>query len=137
MFYDLREKIISFVTSRFLVPFLMLAVIFFVLIARIFKLQIVNGDSYRANFTLSIEKQVNIPSTRGNIYDRNGELLAYNKLAYSVTITDTIESGSTKNRELNEIVLKTVDIIEGNGDSVITNATDRKSLISIPTSRTA
>ena len=119
MFYDLREKIISFVTSRFLVPFLMLAVIFFVLIARIFKLQIVNGDSYRANFTLSIEKQVNIPSTRGNIYDRNGELLAYNKLAYSVTITDTIESGSTKNRELNEIVLKTVDIIEGNGDSVI------------------
>ena len=35
------------------------------------------------------------------IYDRNGNLLAYNELAYSIKIEDTFESsGNQKNREL-------------------------------------
>ena len=36
-----------------------------------------------------IEKTVTTPGTRGNIYDRNGNLLAYNELAYAVTVQDT------------------------------------------------
>mgnify|MGYP002235230445 CR=1 FL=1 len=34
------------------------------------------------------EKLVTTPGTRGNIYDRNGNLLAYNQLAYAVAIQD-------------------------------------------------
>ena len=42
-------------------------------------------------------------STRGNIYDRNGELLADNELAYSITIEDNGSYSSTdkKNESLN------------------------------------
>ena len=119
MFSEVREKIIRFLTSRFFVPFLFLILIGCTLIVRIFSLQIVHGDEYFDHFTLSIEKELSIPGTRGNIYDRNGELLAYNELAYSVTITDTIESGSGKNETLNAIIMNMIRIIEKNGDTVI------------------
>ncbi|MCR5012087.1 MAG: penicillin-binding protein [Lachnospiraceae bacterium] len=121
MFEEIKARIVSFLTSRFLLPFIMLGLFMAVLISKIFSLQIVNGDYYRSNFTLSIEKQVSLPSTRGNIYDRNGVLLAYNELAYSVTITDTIESGSSKNRQLNDIIIKAVRIIEKHNDSIISD----------------
>ncbi len=115
----LREKLFRFYTSRYLVPYLLLIVVFCVLLGRVFKLQIVQGEDYMDNFTLSIEKELSLPGTRGNIYDRNGVLLAYNELAYSVTITDTIESGSGKNEKLNGIILDMVRMIEANGDQVL------------------
>ena len=36
---------------------------------------------------MKIQKPISVDATRGNIYDCNGELLAYNKLAYSIVIT--------------------------------------------------
>ncbi|MBO6297518.1 MAG: penicillin-binding protein [Lachnospiraceae bacterium] len=119
MLMFLREKLLRFYTSRYLVPYLLLIIVFCVLLGRVFSLQIVQGDDYMDNFTLSIEKEISLPGTRGNIYDRNGELLAYNELAYSVTITDTIESGSGKNEKLNGIILEMVRMIEANGDHVL------------------
>ena len=59
-----------------------------ILIYRVFSLQIVHGQTYLDDFQLKIEKERSIASARGNIYDRNGNLLAYNELAYSVTIED-------------------------------------------------
>ena len=52
-----------------------------ILVSRLFLLQIVEGESYLNNFKLKIRKERTISSTRGKIYDRNGELLAYNELA--------------------------------------------------------
>lgn len=54
--------------------------------------------------------------------DRNGVLLAYNELAYSITIEDNSEyTGSEKNRELNKEIGQIIEIVESNGDSVISN----------------
>ncbi|MCR5250919.1 MAG: penicillin-binding protein [Lachnospiraceae bacterium] len=99
----------------------MLIVMCAVLITSVFRLQIVHGKEYEQNFKLTSEKDIRIPGSRGNIYDRNGELLAYNELAYSVTITDTIESGSGKNDELNRIILRMIRLIEKNGDEVFSD----------------
>ena len=57
--------------------------------------------------------------TRGNIYDKNGKLLAYNELAYSVTIEDNYSDSTDKNKELNKEITKIIKIVESNGDSVI------------------
>jgi penicillin-binding protein 2 len=92
-----------------------------VLIYRLFDLQIVNGQSYVENFRLMIEKEKVIQGTRGNIYDRNGNLIAYNELAYTVTIEDVYESGSTKNEELNATLYKLIHMIEDNGDNVVSD----------------
>ena len=101
---------------------LILAVLFVAisgaLIFRLFNLQIVNGAQYLEDFTLKIQKEKSISSTRGNIYDREGKVLAHNKLAYNVTIEDVYESGSKKNEALNETLLKMIHIIESCGDEV-------------------
>ena len=90
-----------------------------ILIYRVFSLQIVNGQTYLDDFQLKIEKERSIKSARGNIYDRNGNLLAYNELAYSVTIEDVYESGRFKNRNINQTLFNVIKMIEKNGDSVI------------------
>ena len=61
-----------------------------VLVQKLFDLQIVNGEQYLTQYVSKIKKTVYTPGTRGNIYDCNGKILAYNQLAYSVTIEDNI-----------------------------------------------
>ncbi len=119
MFSNFREWLIRFVTSRFFILTLLVIGLGTILIYRLFELQIVEGESYMNNFKLKIRKERSLASTRGNIYDSNGELLAYNELAYSVTIEDVYESGSTKNEELNATINLLIEMIEGNGDQII------------------
>ncbi|MBE5895057.1 MAG: penicillin-binding protein [Lachnospiraceae bacterium] len=118
MLYDIRDRIINFISSRVFLLFVALIIVASVLINRIFQLQIVHGSEYLNNFTLSIEKEVSLPSTRGNIYDRNGVLLAYNELAYSVCITDTIESGNGKNERLNTIIYNMMLLLNETGEEI-------------------
>ncbi|MCM1063681.1 MAG: penicillin-binding transpeptidase domain-containing protein [Eubacterium sp.] len=121
MFDEFKDKIISILTSRLTLLTLLFCVLGGVLIYRCFDLQIVHGEEYLNDFILQIEKTRDIASTRGNIYDRNGELLAYNELAYSVKIEDVFESGSSKNRNLNETIFRLIQMVEKNGDNVITD----------------
>lgn len=92
-----------------------------ILIYRLFDLQIVNGESYLENFSLMIKKEKVIAGTRGSIYDRNGNILAYNELAYSVIIEDVYESDSTKNERINTTLAKVIHMVEGNGDTVVSD----------------
>lgn len=121
MFKKLKEALFNMVTSRLLLLFIAFTAMAVILIYRLFNLQIVNGESYLNNFQLKIQKEKIIEGTRGNIYDRNGNLLAYNELAYSVTIEDVYESGKAKNKALNNTLYKLIHMIEGNGDSVISD----------------
>ena len=113
------DNYINSTVGRTLVFGIFLLIIAGILLSRIFFLQIVNGEEALADFTLKIRKERTINSTRGKIYDRNGKLLAYNELAYNVTIEDVYESGSTKNSELNSTLMKTIHILETNGDRTI------------------
>lgn len=98
--------------------FLIFGIFAGILIFRIFDLQIIKGQDYIDNFELKIKKERTIEATRGNIYDCNGILLAYNELAYSVTIEDVFESGKNKNYNLNNTIYKTIKIVEDNGDKI-------------------
>ncbi|MDD6193705.1 MAG: penicillin-binding transpeptidase domain-containing protein [Lachnospiraceae bacterium] len=91
-----------------------------VLIIRLFILQIVNGSQYQANYDLKVEKTESIDAARGCIYDRNGEVLAYNKLAYAITIEDSgsYESSDDRNEKLNSEIATIINHIEKNGDKI-------------------
>lgn len=115
----LKENIFNMVTSRLIVLILVLLGMGGYLIYTIFQLQIVNGEEYFNNFQLRITKTRTIEATRGNIYASNGELLAYNELAYSVTIEDVYESGRSKNANLNNTIYQLIRMIEQNGDHII------------------
>ena len=110
--------------SRLVVLILVFCMTSLVLIGRLFYLQIVRGEDYLENYELQIRRTNEIAATRGNIYDRNGNLIAYNELAYSVTIADTVSTDTgadEKNEILNNILDSVLTIVEANGDSVIDN----------------
>lgn len=121
MFDELKDKLICFVTNRLIVFTLLFGLLCGVLIYRCFNLQIVHGQQYLDEFVLEIEKTRDISSTRGNIYDRNGNLLAYNELAYSVKIEDVFEAGRSRNTNLNQTIYRLIQMIEKNGDKCITD----------------
>ncbi len=114
-----KENFMNMVTSRLLLLVLVLFGMGGYLIYTIFQLQIVHGEEYFNNFQLRITRERTIPATRGNILDRNGNLLAYNELAYSVTIEDVYESGKRKNARLNDTIYRLISMIERCGDSII------------------
>ena len=86
----IKEAIDYILQSRLVVLIVVFCLTSSVLAGRLFYLQIVKGEDYLENYELQIRRTKDIPATRGNIFDRNGELIAYNELAYSVTIEDTI-----------------------------------------------
>ena len=118
----IKEAIDYILGSRLVVLIVVFCLSSSVLIGRLFYLQIVKGEDYLENYELQIRKTKEVAATRGNIYDRNGNLLAYNKLAYSVTIEDTLSTNITesdRNKLLNDILDRVLTIVEKNGDSVI------------------
>lgn len=106
--------------ARLFVLCVVIILLFSILLQRIFILQVVNGEEYLDNYTLLIQKERITSGTRGSIYDRNGKLLAYNELSYSITIEDNgvYESTKEKNRLMNQELNTLVHMIEGKGDEV-------------------
>lgn len=91
-----------------------------ILIRQIFQLQIIQGEDYISKFQTRTTKKRVIKSTRGNIFDRNGELIASNILSYSVTFEDNGSYNTTrqKNLTLNSVAYRVLKILEKNGDSI-------------------
>ena len=121
MFENFKENFFNLITSRIFVLILIMAALTAVVINRIFDLQIVNGENYLDSFQTKIMKERTIPGSRGNIYDRNGNVLAYNELAHSVTIEDVYESGKMKNFNLNSTIYTLIQMIERNGDTTVSD----------------
>lgn len=72
----------------------------FVLIVRLFCLQIMQDESYNTNTGKDTKKILVENAARGNIYDCNGKILATNRLSYNVTVTDTGSYKSDRERQL-------------------------------------
>lgn len=104
-------------TGILLCAFLLLSGI---LVAKLVSLQIVHGDEYTEDFNLKITKTRTLKSTRGNIYDCNGNILASNRLANSITLEDngSYDSTRAKNLALNGEIYRLVKLIEANGDAM-------------------
>ena len=120
MFESVKEFLINFFKSRLFVLSAVMFVLFGILLQQVFLLQVVSGEEYLENYTLTIEKQRELKSTRGNIYDRNGKLLAYNELAYGITIEDngSYNSQEEKNQSINHVLEQIFLRLNENGDSI-------------------
>lgn len=94
-----------------------------ILVRQLFNLQIIQGEDYINKFQTRITKTRTLKSTRGNILDRNGEVVASNVLSYSLTFEDNGSYSSTRERNLtlNGIAYRVLQILEKNGDSITRN----------------
>lgn len=122
----IKERIKAYITHRLFIVSIVMIVLFAVLVKRLFKLQIIEGEEHMKNFTYKIERSLPIDASRGNIYDSNGNILAYNKLVYSVTFGNSAALSSavskqktTENELKNRVVYETLKVLEKNGDHIV------------------
>jgi penicillin-binding protein 2 len=113
VFLDALKKLIK---SRLFPIALIYMLLFVVIIHRLFVLQIVEGPTHAEEYEYRNTETREIKSTRGNIYDRNGMLLASNTLSYSVVMEDSTQI--TSNNQRNAVIHKLIQIIEKNGDTL-------------------
>ncbi len=72
---------------------------FAVLLIRIFCIQTINFKEYQDKVLSQITTETPIPATRGNIYDRNGNILASNTVTYRVFISPSSIKSAMEERE--------------------------------------
>ena len=111
--WDFVKKII---TSRLFALAVLFTVMFSGLIGTLFRMQILEGDQYQDEYMQMTEQTVTTPGIRGNIYDRNGTPLAYNELAYSVTIQDLGDYPQLEDH--NAMIYRLVTILRRRGETV-------------------
>ncbi len=110
------EKLKQIVTSR-LVPIALIFVILFgTLINRLFVLQIVQGKEHSKDVSLKRVKTRELKSARGNIYDKDGVLLAYNELTFAVVLEESTELSTNADR--NTMLHKLITILEKHGNEI-------------------
>lgn len=122
--YDsLKDFLKSFFSSRLFVLSVIILLMGAVLLHRLFTLQIINGETYQEEYALKIKKEKVLPGTRGNIYDCNGKVLAYNELTYKITIEDngTYADTDDKNNTLNSMLAQILNVLKKNGDAYVNN----------------
>lgn len=120
MFRDLIEITQEFfkkiLSSRLFALGVIFLCMFAALVGKLFDLQIIHGEETLNKYIQMTLRTVYTPGTRGNILDRNGKVLAYNELAYSVTIQDV---GAYKNNaQRNAMLLRLVNILDKHGETV-------------------
>lgn len=90
-----KEKNIEFDVSKkkfwkFWLIFLFINVAFAAIIIRLFVVQVVDTEGYKETAKKQHETQIKLDAQRGNIYDRNGNLLATNFKKISIAVDPTL-----------------------------------------------
>ncbi|WP_333651792.1 penicillin-binding transpeptidase domain-containing protein [Lacrimispora sp.] len=120
MFRDLLDILTDFfkkaISSRLFILGCICFAMYAGLVGTLFDMQIIRGEEALNEYMQITEQTITTAGTRGNIYDRNGKLLAYNKLAYSVTVQDT--GAYKKAEDKNNMYLRLVRILEKHGEKV-------------------
>lgn len=111
---DVIKIAVGFFTHRLFIILLIVLALFYVLVMRLFDLQIIQGEDLERKFELSVRKDIELKGQRGNIYDRNGFPLAENVIAYDVYLNDSYRSGDD-----NKMVFDIIRIIQKNQDEVL------------------
>lgn len=126
MLKRIKEGFLVLMSNRLFLFFCVAIILFSILTARLFKLQIIDGEEHLDNFALKSQKTITTQGSRGNIYDAKGKLLAYNKLAYTVVMenSDKIaemakQNKTSENYEKNKMIYNLIHLLEKNGDEII------------------
>jgi penicillin-binding protein 2 len=107
---NLLEKRLN---ARYLILALGFMVFGFIIVFRLFNLQVVEGEKYYAESLKRVLRESETEAPRGKIFDRNGVPIAVNRQGFALYLVKTNISTS----ELNEMLLKLSCILEKNGDN--------------------
>ena len=111
----LSDKIKRLFKNRCFYVTILLVVVMSVMIGRLYQLQIIDGAMYRNKAFTTIDSTTKIPidAPRGNIYDRNGILLATTRKSYKVQMVNI----DNPQEERNAMYLELINLFMENGDT--------------------
>ena len=95
------------INFRFNIITILAYVIGIILIAQLFNLQVVNGETYREQSNTRLSRVTSIEAARGSIVNRSGNELAGVRTEYSVELFKT----NIDNEELNNTILRLVNLL--------------------------
>lgn len=87
-----------------------IGLVFLIFVVRLFTFQVLDSAEFLAEAEVNRTETINIPTSRGNIYDRNGVVLARNTPSYNVVITPAFLPDDTG--EIQEIFRAVSDLID-------------------------
>lgn len=102
------------INDRYLIMYFIVIIIAVIFTVTLFNLQIVNGEEYREKSEKRMLRTQKVTAPRGEIYDRNGVILATNKLSYDVILYKV----RVDTKEQNDGLLRLVEILTENSDKV-------------------
>ena len=95
------------INLRFNIITILAYIIGIILIAQLFNLQVVNGETYREQSNTRLSRVTSIEAARGSIVDRSGNELAGVRTEYSIELFKT----NIDNEELNNTILRLVNLL--------------------------
>lgn len=110
----LYKKFLEFINNRSLILYIIVVIVAVIYIVQLFNLQIINGKEYREKSEKRMLRTENITAPRGEIYDRNGVVLATSKLSYNVELYKV----KVDTNEQNLSLFKLIQILYSNNDKI-------------------
>ena len=102
-----REVGVEQINLRFNIIVILVYAIGIILIAQLFNLQIVNGESYREQSNTRLSRVIKIDSSRGSILDRSGNELAGVRAVNNIELIKT----NISDEDLNKCILNLVNLL--------------------------
>lgn len=114
---DIRRELRKRLRTRYAQLIAVMFVLMAILAIRLFVVTVIQHDSW-SNAAKNIStKSIYTTAPRGEIYDRNGKLLAGNKQSFSIRISTNDQT----NKQLNDTILQLNKIMKKNGDKFVDN----------------
>ena len=111
------KKLKRYLTSRIFPLVLIVFALFSLLIGRIYVLQIIEGASKQEEYiSQKTKRTIQLSSTRGIIYDRNGNELASNRLVFVANITD--DGSYSDGYQKNQMLLSLIEILDRHNEQL-------------------
>lgn len=74
------------IEHRFKYAYIVVFVLFLVVMARLYYLQVIRGDFYRFFSSENSIKQIRVPAVRGMMFDRRGQVLVDNRSSFAIVV---------------------------------------------------
>lgn len=100
------------ISSRYYLIVLVIFLLMITLVIRLFVLSVIQGKNWNEKANHLNSKEIYTAPTRGNIYDRNGKILATNKQIFTATFT----ASGMNTKQINKSAMQLINVLESNGD---------------------
>lgn len=112
----LKIRTLRSISARSVIFGIIISSFFFILLLRLFYLQIIAGTHYRKISENNRTRIIFTPSPRGDIFDRKGKILVTNHPAFTLTFIPALSSGS---RSLLEMAPKLAKMLNLDPDELL------------------